>query len=76
MTKPLEEFGKTLRRRRENLGYSQEKLADVCGFDRTYISMLERGRRNPSLLNLIKLAKGLEASVSQLTEALDGIDTD
>ncbi len=74
MTKPLIKFGKGLRARREALGYSQEALADVCGFDRTYISMLERGKRNPSLINLMRLAEGLEASVSELTEVLDGID--
>lgn len=73
MTKPLEDIGKAIKARRKLLGLSQEKLADKCGFDRTYISMLERGKRNPSILNLIKLAKGLEASVSELlTEALNG----
>ncbi len=54
------------------LRLSQEELAERCGFDRTYISMLERGKRNPSLLNLLKLARGLETSVSQLTEVYDG----
>lgn len=62
-------LAKAIRQRREELGWSQEKLADQCSFDRTYISMLERGRRNPSFLNLLKLAKGLGTSVSTLTEA-------
>ena len=56
--------------RREVLGWSQERLADKCGFDRTYISMLERGKRNPSLLNLLKLANGLGISISKLTTTL------
>lgn len=72
MTKPLEKLGQAIRSRRERLGLSQEKLADKCGFDRTYISMLERGKRNPSLLNLLRIAKGLDVSVSELTEVIDG----
>lgn len=61
-------LAEAIRKRREELGFSQEKLADKCGFDRTYISMLERGIRNPSFLNLLKLSEGLQTSVSQLTE--------
>jgi len=72
MPKPLILLGKAIRTQREGLGLSQEKLAERCGFDRTYISMLERGKRNPSLLNLLKLAKGLETSVSKLTEVYGG----
>lgn len=76
MPKSLQTLGREIKRRREELTLSQEKLAEKCGFDRTYVSMLERGVRNPSLLNLIKLAQGLETSVSQLTEVLNGTDTD
>lgn len=72
MPKPLILLGQAIRSQRELLGLSQEKLAERCGFDRTYISMLERGKRNPSLLNLLKLAKGLQTSVPQLTEVCDG----
>lgn len=74
MQKSLDLLGREIKSRRESLSLSQEKLAERCGFDRTYISMLERGRRNPSLLNLIKLSDGLETSVSQLTEVLNGAD--
>jgi transcriptional regulator with XRE-family HTH domain len=59
-------LGKNLRARREALRLSQESLADRCGFDRTYISMLERGRRNPAFLNLIVVAKGLDLPLSTL----------
>ena len=69
-------LGRVIRERREALGFSQERLAEQCGFDRTYISMLERGMRNPSLQNLFKLADGLGTSVSKLTEIYDGPDTD
>lgn len=68
MPESLVPLGAVIRARREELGMSQEKLAERCGFDRTYISMLERGKRNPSLLNLLRLAKGLQTSVSKLTE--------
>ena len=68
MPKSLIPLAQAIRRRRENLGWSQEELAARCGFDRTYVSMLERGRRNPSFLNLLKLSDGLEISVSTLTE--------
>jgi len=75
MPKTLDKLGRAIREQRERLGLSQEKLAERCGFDRTYISMLERGRRNPSLLNLLKLVRGLQTSVSKLTEVYDGSDT-
>lgn len=68
MSNPLEILGDAVRRKRSSLGLSQEDLADRCGFDRTYISMIERGTRNPSFLNLLRLARGLEVSVSSLTE--------
>ena len=72
----LLKLAKAIRERREELGLSQERLAEECGFDRTYISMLERGTRNPSFLNLLKIASGLKTSVSRLTEAYDGTETD
>jgi transcriptional regulator with XRE-family HTH domain len=75
MPKSLVLLGQVIRNKRLQLGISQEALAERCGFDRTYISMLERGKRNPSLLNLLKLAKGLQTSVSQLTEVCDGANT-
>ena len=69
-------LGEEIKRLRAALGLSQEQLADRCGFDRTYISMLERGKRNPSLLNLLRLAEGLETSVSKLTEVYNGSNAD
>ena len=75
MPKSLLPLGRAIRARRQALGLSQEKLAERCGFDRTYISMLERGVRNPSLLNLLKLVKGLKTSVSKLTEVFNAPET-
>ena len=56
---------------RNKLGISQEKLAEKCNFDRTYISLLERAKRNPSYLSLKKLCRGLEIELSDLlTESI------
>jgi transcriptional regulator with XRE-family HTH domain len=63
-------LGEKIRARREQLELSQESLADECGFDRTYISMLERGRRNPAFLNLVKLADGLKLPLSTLIKGI------
>ena len=69
-------LAKAIRERRKELGLSQEALAEECGVDRTYISMLERGTRNPSFLNMLKIAAGLKISVSTLTRAYDDTQTD
>ena len=75
MPKSLVLLGEAIKAQRKKLGLSQEKLGERCGFDRTYISLLERGKRNPSLLNLLRLAEGLQTSVSKLTEVFDGTRT-
>ncbi len=62
----LEKLAKKIKKRRTELNISQEKLAEICGFDRTYISLLERAKRNPSFLNLQKLSIGLEIELSDL----------
>jgi transcriptional regulator with XRE-family HTH domain len=65
------QFGLNLRRHRERVGLSQERLADVCELDRTEISLLERGKRFPRLDTLVRLARGLE--LSSPSELLEGI---
>lgn len=62
----LEYLASQIKYYRKALNISQEKLAEKCGFDRTYISMLERAKRNPSYLNLKKLCNGLEISLHDL----------
>lgn len=66
----LQLLAEQIKKRRKALGLSQEKLAEKCGFDRTYISLLERSERNPSYLNLKKLSNGLGVSVSELLREL------
>jgi transcriptional regulator with XRE-family HTH domain len=59
-------FGKVLKRIREKKGLSQEKLALSGGLDRTFISLLERGLRQPSLKTILQLAKPLGIKPSEL----------
>ena len=62
----LKQLAKKIKYQRNTLGISQEKLAEKCDFDRTYISLLERAKRNPSYLSLKKLCSGLEIELSDL----------
>ena len=59
-------FGERLRKVRSAQGISQEKLAELAGLHRTYVSSVERGERNISLLNIERLAKALSASMAKL----------
>lgn len=70
MKDPLEALGDKVRSLRTKLDLSQEALAERCDFDRTYISLIERGQRNPSFTNLIRLARGLDVSVSDLIKGI------
>jgi transcriptional regulator with XRE-family HTH domain len=56
----LKAFGKKMHRLRVELKLSQEQLAERAALDRTYVSSVERGQRNISLLNICKLAAALE----------------
>lgn len=62
----LELFGKKLQKIRLERGWSQEKLALAASLDRTYISSVERGQRNISIINIYKLAKALDAAPGSL----------
>jgi transcriptional regulator with XRE-family HTH domain len=59
-------LGNVIRTAREVNGLSQEALADAAGLHRTYISLLERGLRNPSLVVLVRLAAALGISAAEL----------
>ncbi|MCA9388413.1 helix-turn-helix transcriptional regulator [Candidatus Berkelbacteria bacterium] len=61
-------FGKAIKSKRLELGISQEELGFRTGLDRTYISGIERGQRNPSLKNIGKLADALEVKIGKLFE--------
>jgi transcriptional regulator with XRE-family HTH domain len=66
----LEAFGNRVRERRVGMGVSQEKFAAKCRLDRTYISGIERGKRNVSLRNIKIIAGALDTSISELTKGL------
>lgn len=59
-------FGAHIKRLRLQSGLSQEAFADKCGLDRTYVSGIERGVRNPTLEVINVLAKGLNVTVRAL----------
>lgn len=65
-------LGQRLRQLRGQRRLSQEQLAEAAGIHVTYLSTLERGRRNPTLSVLVDLAKALDMSLSEL---LKGVDT-
>jgi transcriptional regulator with XRE-family HTH domain len=62
-----QKLGKNLKRIRNEKGVTQEKLQELSGLDRGYISGVERGVRNPSIRNIERLAKALKISISDIT---------
>jgi transcriptional regulator with XRE-family HTH domain len=59
-TTARDQFATNLRARRDELGFSQETLAQMCDLDRTTISLLERSKRSPVLDTIVALARALE----------------
>lgn len=59
-------FGDLVRRLRSERGYSQERFAEVCRIDRSYMGMIERGEVSVTLSVIAKLAIGLDLSLSDL----------
>ena len=59
-------FGRRVRGLRERLGLSQEQLAQRSGLHRTYVGGIERGERNPSLINISRLAAALGVGIVEL----------
>lgn len=61
-----EKFGHKIKHLRELKNYSIEFLANISNIDRTYISDIEKGNRNVSILIIEKLSKALEVSIQEL----------
>ncbi|MFL5329204.1 MAG: helix-turn-helix domain-containing protein [Gemmataceae bacterium] len=59
-------FGEAVRTHRDRLEMTQEELAEKAKMHRTYLSDIERGRRNVSLLNIERLARALSTSIAEL----------
>ena len=64
--KALRAFGDRLRELREKRELSQERLSELGGMNRNYVSDVERGRRNPCLWNIVRLAEALDVAPSEL----------
>ncbi len=61
-------FGARVRQRRNERGWSQEEVADLCGLHRTYIGAIERVEQNLSLVNIERVATTLAVSLAPLFE--------
>lgn len=64
-------LGRNIRARRAERNLSQEQLGFASGLDRTYVSGLERGKRNPSFVVLFRLAHALDLSVAEFLAGLE-----
>lgn len=64
-------FGAAVRKRREELLLTQEKLAELADLHTNYVSSVERGERNLGLHNIARLAYALDVNVSELVSTLD-----
>ncbi len=63
-------LGANIRDCRKKCGYSQELLAEKCGLHRTYVGGIERGERNVSIENIVRIARALKVKPSQLLEGI------
>jgi transcriptional regulator with XRE-family HTH domain len=63
-------FGNRVKQLRINHDLSQEKLAEITGFHRTYIGLVENGKRNLSLSNIQKFAKAFDITIIELFEGV------
>lgn len=66
-----EAFGQTIRELRKANHFSQEKLADRSTLDRSFISLLENGKKQPSLITIFQLAKALNTLPSKILAAVE-----
>jgi len=64
-------FARVLRHLRTSKGLSQEKLAELANLDRTFVSMIERGKRRPTLETAKKLATALGVSLASMIEVAE-----
>ena len=71
--KPENAFAQALRHFRKKVNLSQEKLSQESGLDRSYISLLERGLRQPSLTSILKLSKALKISSATIISKVEAL---
>lgn len=65
---PEEAFGAVLKQMRLNRGITQQDLSFDCELDRTFISLLERGKRQPTLTTILQIANALEIPATELID--------
>ena len=63
-------LGKRIQRLREDRRWSQDQLAEAADMDRAYVGGVEAGLRNPTLRNLLRLARALRISLAELVDGL------
>jgi transcriptional regulator with XRE-family HTH domain len=68
----LKSFGLRVRKFRETMDWSQDQLAEQANLHRTYISGLERGERNVSVINVLRLARALKITPGKLLDGIGG----
>jgi len=68
--KYLLKIGDNIRAIRKQKGYSQEEFADIAGFSRSYYTEIETGKRNVSILNLIKIIEALNVDPNEIISFL------
>jgi len=71
--RPEVAFGIVLRKFRNRIHFSQERLAAESGLDRTFISLLERGLRQPSLTTILFLAKAMNISSKDILSNVENL---
>jgi transcriptional regulator with XRE-family HTH domain len=69
-------FGKIIQEERKAKKISQEKLSNLTGLDRTFISLIENGKRNPTLATILKISLALEVSPSELFQKFESQSPD
>ena len=67
----LTRFGESVRALREKRELTQERLSELAELDQTYISGIENGSRNPTILSVARIAKALKTTVADLCEGID-----
>ena len=67
----LTKFGASVRDLREKRELTQERLSELSELDQTYISGIENGSRNPTIISVARIAKALKTTVSELCEGID-----
>jgi len=66
-----EAFGQIIKSFRKKNNYSQEKLSEISSLDRSFISLLENGKKQPSLVTIFQLAKSFNTTPSKILVAVE-----